>query len=154
MSEFPTWLLIIAGLIIFVLAVVAGYYVRKLHIAQKEQARQLAEQEQAAKAHRKQVSDSIQILARMLLDDRVSMTEASIRIRVSLDALRVGKSVREEFEAFYTVAKKSSHIPILKEWKKLSRKEQFQFEQEMAQLEAEYRDLTLDAARRVLGREF
>jgi hypothetical protein len=84
----------------------------------------------------------------------VGITEASIRIRVLLDALQVDKSVRDEFIAFYTLADKTSHIPILHDWKKLSRKQQFEFEQEMARVEAEYRDFTLDAARRILGREF
>lgn len=154
MSPFPTWLLVAAALIVFVLAVIAGYYLRKLHIAQKAQAQQLAELEQAAHDQRRRVNDSIQILARTLLDDGVGLTEASIRIRVLLDALQVGQSVRDEFVAFYSVADKTSHIPILQEWKKLPRKKQFQFEQEMARVEGEYRDFALDAAQRILGREF
>ncbi|WP_308367202.1 MULTISPECIES: DUF2489 domain-containing protein [unclassified Microbulbifer] len=154
MSPFPTWLLVAAALIDFVLAVIAGYYLRKLHIAQKAQAQQLAELEQAAHDQRRRVNDSIQILARTLLDDGVGLTEASIRIRVLLDALQVEQSVRDEFVAFYTVADKTSHIPILQEWKKLPRKKQFQFEQEMAKLEVEYRDFALDAAQRILGRSF
>lgn len=154
MSTFPTWLLVAAALTVLVLAMIAGYYLRKLHIAQKVQAQQLAELELAAQDQRRRVNDSIQILARTLLDDGVGLTEASIRIRVLLDALQVEQSVRDEFVAFYTVADKTSHIPILQEWKKLPRKKQFQFEQEMARVEGEYRDFALDAAQRILGREF
>ncbi|QFT55133.1 DUF2489 domain-containing protein [Microbulbifer sp. THAF38] len=154
MTMFPTWLLVVAALIIFSLAIVAGYYLRKLSIAQKKQAEQLAELEQAAEDQRERVNDSIQIIARSLLDDGVGLTEASIRIRVLLDALQVGDSVREEFVAFYTIAEKTSHIPILKEWKALPRKEQFQYELEMAQVEADYKDFALDAAKRILGRTF
>ncbi|USD23326.1 DUF2489 domain-containing protein [Microbulbifer variabilis] len=154
MTEFPIWLLVIAALIIFTLAVIAGYYLRKLSAAQKKQAEQLAELEQAAQEQRQRVNDSIQIIARSLLDDGVGLTEASIRIRVLLDALQVEDSVREEFVAFYTIAEKTSHIPILKEWKALPRKEQFQYELEMAQVEADYKDFALDAAKRILGRTF
>ncbi|WP_445357046.1 DUF2489 domain-containing protein [Microbulbifer sp. ANSA002] len=154
MTEFPIWLLVIAALIIFTLAVIAGYYLRKLSAAQKKQAEQLAELEQAAQEQRQRVNDSIQIIARSLLDDGVGLTEASIRIRVLLDALQVEESVREEFVAFYTIAEKTSHIPILKEWKALPRKEQFQYELEMAQVEADYKDFALDAAKRILGRTF
>jgi hypothetical protein len=154
MTEFPIWLLVIAALIIFTLAVIAGYYLRKLSSAQKKQAEQLAELEQAAQEQRQRVNDSIQIIARSLLDDGVGLTEASIRIRVLLDALQVEDSVREEFVAFYTIAEKTSHIPILKEWKALPRKEQFQYELEMAQVEADYKDFALDAAKRILGRTF
>ncbi|WP_444888848.1 DUF2489 domain-containing protein [Microbulbifer sp. JMSA008] len=154
MTGFPIWLLVIAALIIFTLAVIAGYYLRKLSAAQKKQAEQLAELEQAAQEQRQRVNDSIQIIARSLLDDGVGLTEASIRIRVLLDALQVEDSVREEFVAFYTIAEKTSHIPILKEWKALPRKEQFQYELEMAQVEADYKDFALDAAKRILGRTF
>jgi len=154
MTVFPTWLLVIAALIIFVLAVIAGYYLRKLQLAQKRQAAQLAELEQSAQDQRQRVNDSIQIIARTLLDDGVGLTEAAIRIRVLLDSLQVDKSVRDEFVAFYTIADKTSHIPILQEWKKLPRKKQFQFEVEMAEIEVEYKDFALDAAKRIIGREF
>ncbi|WP_444890497.1 DUF2489 domain-containing protein [Microbulbifer sp. VAAC004] len=154
MTVFPVFVLVIAALIIFFLATLAGYYLRKLAVAQKKQAEQLAELEQAAQEQRQRVNDSIQIIARSLLDDGVGLTEASIRIRVLLDALQVEDSVREEFVAFYTIAEKTSHIPILKEWKALPRKEQFQYELEMAQVEADYKDFALDAAKRILGRTF
>ncbi|WP_323844471.1 DUF2489 domain-containing protein [Microbulbifer magnicolonia] len=154
MTAFPTWLLLVAALIVFALAVVAGYYLRKLNVAQRQQAQQLAELEQAAADQRQRVNDSIQIIARTLLDDGVGLTEASIRIRVLLDALQVEQGVREEFVAFYTIAEKTSHIPILQDWKKLPRKKQFQFELEMARIEEEYKDFALDAARRILGRSF
>ncbi|AWF81623.1 DUF2489 domain-containing protein [Microbulbifer sp. A4B17] len=154
MTVFPTWLLVVAALIIFSLAVVAGYYLRKLSVAQKKQAEQLAELEQAAEDQRERVNDSIQIIARTLLDDGVGLTEASIRIRVLLDALQVEDKVREEFVAFYTIAEKTGHIPILKDWKELPRKEQFKYELEMAQVEADYKDFAMDAAKRILGRSF
>ena len=154
MTAFPAWLLVLAAVIIFVLAVVAGFYLRKLQVAQRAQAHQLAELEQSAAEQRERVNNSIQIIARTLLDDGVGLTEASIRIRVLLDALQVEQGVRDEFVAFYTIADKTSHIPILKDWKKLPRKKQFEFEKEMAALEDEYRDFALDAAKRILGRRF
>ncbi|SHE66444.1 Protein of unknown function [Microbulbifer donghaiensis] len=154
MSLFPTWLLIVAALIIFILAAVAGFYLRKLSVAQKAQAQQLAELERAAADQRQRVNDSIQIIARTLLDDGVGLTEASIRIRVLLDALQVEQGIRDEFVAFYQIAEKTSHIPILNDWKKLPRKKQFQYEIEMAKIEEEYKDFALDAARRILGRSF
>ncbi|WP_237056679.1 DUF2489 domain-containing protein [Microbulbifer sediminum] len=154
MTEFPTWLLVLAALVIFALAAIAGYYLRRLQVATRKQKQQLAELEQAAEEQRQRVNDSIQIIARTLLDEGVGMTEAAIRIRVLLDALQVEQGVKEEFVAFYTIADKTQHIPILQEWKKLSPKERFKFEIEMAALESEYRDFALDAARRILGRQF
>ncbi|SDK14894.1 DUF2489 domain-containing protein [Microbulbifer yueqingensis] len=154
MSVFPTWLLVVAALIVFALAAVAGWYLRRLQLATRAQKQQLEELERAAEDQRQRVNDSIQIIARTLLDEGVGLTEASIRIRVLLDALQVEAGVKEEFVAFYTVADKAAHIPILQEWKKLSPKERFRFEKEMAALETEYRDFALDAAQRILGRRF
>lgn len=154
MELFPTWLLIVAATIIVILALVAGYFLHKLSVAQKKQAKQLAELAQAAADQRRRVNDSIQIIARALLDEGIGLTEASIRIRVLLDALQVDQAVQDEFVAFYTLAEKTAHIPILQDWKQLSRKKQFQFELEMAKLETEYRDFALDAAKRMIGRSF
>ena len=154
MTEVPVWILVIAALVIVVLSAIATYYVLELRKVRKVQAQKLAEIEVAASEQRDRVNTSIQIIAKTLLDDGVGLTEAAIRIRVLLDSLQVADSVREEFVAFYTIADKTSHIPILKDWQALSRKEKFAFEKEMARVEAEYRDFALDAAKRILGRNF
>ncbi|MEW5250831.1 DUF2489 domain-containing protein [Microbulbifer sp. 2201CG32-9] len=154
MAIFPAWVLIVAAAIVFGLAVVAGFYWRKLQLAQRRQAAQLEALEKGVAAQRRNLIESIQILARTLLNDGVGLIEASIRIRVLMDALQLEQSVRDEFAVFFTVADKAGHIPILQEWQKLSRKKQFQYEQEMAALEAEYRDFALDAARRLSTRNF
>ena len=154
MTEVPVWILVIAALVIVGLSAVATYYVLELRKVRKVQAQKLAEIETAANEQRDRVNTSIQIIAKTLLDEGVGLTEASIRIRVLLDSLQVTDTVREEFVAFYTIADKTSHIPILEDWKKLSRKEKFAFEKEMARVEAEYRDFALDAAKRILGRNF
>ncbi|WP_231757462.1 DUF2489 domain-containing protein [Microbulbifer elongatus] len=154
MTEVPVWTLVVAGLIILVLSAIATYYCLELRTARKRQAQQLAELEAAADAQRERVNNSIQIIAKTLLEEGVGLTEASLRIRVLLDSLQVDPTVKEEFVAFYKVADKTSHIPILEDWKKLSRKEQFAFEKEMLRIEGEYRDFALDAAKRILGRSF
>ncbi|WKD51438.1 DUF2489 domain-containing protein [Microbulbifer spongiae] len=154
MALFPTWLLIVAATVVVILSVLAGYFLHKLSVAQKQQAEQLSALAQAAAGQRQRANESIQIIARALLDKGIGLTEASIRIRGLLDALQVDQAVRDEFVAFYTLAEKTAHIPILQEWKQLSRKQQFQFELEMARLEAEYGDFALDAAERMIGRSF
>ena len=154
MTEVPVWILVIAGLIILVLSAIATYYCLELRAARKRQAQQLAEIEVAAEAQRERVNNSIQIIAKTLLEEGVGLTEASIRIRVLMDSLQVTPAEKEEFVAFYKVADQTSHIPILEDWKKLSRKEKFAFEAEMARIEDDYRDFALDAAKRILGRTF
>ena len=154
MTEVPVWILIIAAAIIIVLSAIATYYVLELRKVRRNQKQRLAELEAAAHAQRDRVNTSIQIIAKTLLDEGVGLTEASLRIRVLLDSLQVEDTVKNEFVAFYKVADQTSHIPILQDWKKLSRKEKFAFEKEMARVEDEYRDFALDAAKRILGRKF
>lgn len=154
MIAVPAWLLIAALSVVLLLAGIAVFYCVKLFRAQKRQAKQLAKQEVAARAQRQHVNESIQILARSLLDGSIALTEAAIRIRALLDALQVGDPVREELVVFYTLAEKTNHIPILQDWKKLPRKRKLIFEQEMAQLEVRYREFALDAAKKIIGRNF
>ncbi|MCH9692671.1 MAG: DUF2489 domain-containing protein [Gammaproteobacteria bacterium] len=150
----PLWLLVAACAIILLLAGIAVFYCVKLFRVQKRQSIELASQQAAALEQRQRINTSIQILAKALLDNSVSLTEAAIRIRALLDALQVEQSVREEFAVLYSLANKTSHIPILQDWKQLPRKEKLRFEQEMLQLEAQYRDFAVDAAKKILGRNF
>lgn len=144
----------LAGLVIGVLSVVAGYYLWQLHL-QKQRikfAQQQSLEEQQAK--RKEVNNSIQILARGTLQNQLTITEASIRISALLDSLSVPDAVRAEYQAFYLLAAKTSHIPIKDKWKALSKKEKFEFDRERESLEFEHADSITLAAKGILGKTF
>ncbi len=147
-------LLIIGLIIVSILAAIAGVLLYKVHKQNQAQRLLLAEKEQAIREQRAHVNRSIQILAQASQSEDLTLTEASIRISVLLDSLGVGDDVREEFSAFYQLRSLTEHIPILDGWKKLSRKEQMQFDLQRMKHEASYRDFVLDAAVRIKGREF
>lgn len=154
MSEFPVWLVVVAITIIAVLTVIATYYLCLLYKQKKRQqnAIELIEKEQAEQKDR--INNSIQIIARSVGSDDLTLTEASIRISVLLDGLGVHESIKDEFSAFYQVREAASHIPILDAWKKLDKKEKRRLTKEREALEAQYREFVLDAARRIVGRRF
>ncbi|HTF85314.1 MAG TPA: DUF2489 domain-containing protein [Cellvibrio sp.] len=147
-------LLVIGLIIVSILAAIAGVLLYKVHKQNQAQRLLLAEKEQAIREQRAHINRSIQILAQASQSEDLTLTEASIRISVLLDSLGVGDDVREEFSAFYQLRSLTEHIPILDGWKKLSRKEQMQFDLQRMKHEASYRDFVLDAAVRIKGREF
>lgn len=149
------WVWILAGgSVIVILAGIAVYLHWQLHkqrCAEKELQKKIKKQEEEKLDY---INSSIQILAQGLLEDQLSVTEASIRISVLLSYLANNETHKKDFAVFYQVANKTSHIPILEEWKKLGIKERLRFDQERAVVEAEYEDFVRDAAQRVIGKRF
>jgi hypothetical protein len=99
------------------------------------------------------INRSIQVIARAFEGQQLGATEASIRISVLLDALDVSDEVKDEFSAFYQLAKEASHIPILDAWKALPKQQRMAFDKELLVLEEKYQDVVLDAAGRIQGRK-
>jgi hypothetical protein len=147
-------LLVIAVTVIVMLAIVAGqlqYRVCKLRREQKERQEAL---EREGEAQRERVNRSIQIIAKSVGNEDITLTEASIRISVLLDSLGVEEPVREEFSAFYQLAEANGHIPILDEWRKLTPKQKFALDHQRITQEVHYQEFVIDAAKRIQGRVF
>lgn len=153
------YLLVVLGvLIILVLGFIAGRLVYKVYVQQKERAIKLhaleAANQKAQIEQRQWLNKSIQILAQAVQGNELTFTEASIRISGLLDALNVSADIKEEFSAFYQLREKTSHIPYLDAWQKLSNEEQKKFDLERLQQEATFNDFVADAAKRIKGRDF
>ena len=144
----------LASLVVLVLTVIAGYYLWLLY--QQKQKLKLAEQETRAELARKRkyINDSIQILARGTLQSQLTLTEASIRISTLLDSLPVAPEVQKEYIAFYQLAEKTAHIPIMEDWKALSKKEKFNFDRQREEFEFQHADAIMAAAERSIGKQF
>jgi Protein of unknown function (DUF2489) len=152
------FLIIAGGIIILILSVIAIRLLYKVYQLNKERHKKLIAQEKAnqesQRVHREWLNKSIQLLARGLDNNELSLTEASIRISGLLDVLGTDEKIKTEFLAFYQLKEKTQHIPYLEAWKNLSPAEQNKFDLERIQHEAAYQDFVSDAAKRILGREF
>jgi len=151
------WILILmalAVLIVLALALVAGVLQYRVYQQNKARAARLDQQASEQRAQRERVNKSIQVIAQAVHSDDLTMTEASIRIRVLLDSLGVADSVREEFSAFYELAEATEHIPILDDWKALPTKKKMAFDRERITQEQFFEKRVLDAAKRIRGRAF
>ena len=152
-------IVIAAGvLIIGVLALIASRLLLQVHQQKKLRERKLLELEESnAKAQQEQrawLNKSIQILAQAVGREELTLTEASIRIAGLLDALDANESIKTEFSAFYQLREKTSHIPYLDAWKNLSDAEQRKFDMERLRQEATFNDFVMDAAQRIIGKNF
>ena len=145
----------IAGiLIIAVLAVIAYRLQKQVDAMEAKKATQQAEYEKQQQEKRDSMNRSIQILAQGLLTNQVTKTEAAIRIGGLLEFLEADEATKEEFSALFQLAQACSHIPILEKWKALPTKEKMCYDNERLALEEKYGDFVMDAAKRIIGREF
>ncbi len=140
----------IAAAIIAVLTAVAAYYLVLLY-KKKRSDQQKEEVVRGALAERRgRNRDSIVILARAVIDDQVSLTEASIRINALLPSLSLDEKRQEELRVFQQLAEATAHIPILERWKALPRKEKQAYDKEREAIEANYQDFVLSAAKHIV----
>ena len=138
---------------VFIVLVLAGY---ALHLHRKLQ-RLDAEREKARLAFEQQLKDkaaetskSIIILAKGLVADELSVTEACLRISWLLTQIDAEARDSEAYSVFFQVADATSHIPILEAWKALTREQRKAFDLERLKIEKAFGDFVLAAAKKLL----
>lgn len=144
----------LAILIVALLSMVAMYYVIKLKQHKAKVQSVLDEQEKAMLAKQQENHKSIVFLANALLQDQLTLTEAGMRIHWLSKSIDMSETQREMALVFEKVATATQHIPILEEWKKLTRKQQFQFDKQRVAIEKEYSDFAMDSAKKIIESNF
>jgi hypothetical protein len=133
------------------LIVALSWYIVHLLRAQRQrrtqQQERLAEAEKKAREQREYLISSIRVIARaMSSDEKMTLTEGCIRLKVLLDNLKPELHQNPDFEIIATHYEATRHIPYLKEWKSLDRSQQRRYQREMDTLERRHRDALLLAA--------
>ena len=144
----------LAILIVTSLSVVAMYYVVKLKQHKARVQSVLDEQEKAMLVKQQENHKSIVFLANALLQDQLSLTEAGMRINWLSKSIDMSENQRDMALVFEKIAAATQHIPILDEWKKLTRKQQFQLDKQRLSIEKEYSDFALDSAKKIVESNF
>jgi len=96
-----------------------------------------------------EVSKSVYLIADAMLDDKMTHTEACLRICALSNHLSSRETFRREYGVLFTVAEATAHFPILDEWKSLDKSQQKAFTQERQSIEKKYADAVIEAATRV-----
>ena len=144
------FLIVLAVLIVMVLGAYALHLHRKVQAldAERENTRLAFEQQLKDKAE--ETSKSIIILAKGLVADELSITEACLRISWLLTQITPEARESEACSVFYQVADATAHIPILDAWKALTRAQRKAFDLERLETEKAFGDFVLDAAKKLL----
>ncbi len=108
---------------------------------QARQTQQAREQQlrQQAQEHRRYLVDSVRLIAAAVLnDEKMTLTEGCLRLKVLLDNLAPHLLQHQDFVVIERVYEATRHIPFLAEWKALSKVEQARYQLQMVQVEAEH----------------
>lgn len=140
----------VAIIIIAILSGIAGYYQFLLYKKNKaDRAAETLFNEEMRQRRQKNIN-SITIISRAVLDEQVSLTEASIRINALLPTLNLDNDVFDSLTVFRQLSEATAHIPILEKWKALPRKEKIAFDHEREKIEAKFRDFVVVAAQKIV----
>ena len=139
--------LVIGCLLVVVLAgyaVFLGVQLRRQNHRQRDLDRQLNEQRVTSDSEARQ---SVQIIARALLQKDLSDTEAAMRIAFLSQKIIATQDELDAFKVFQQLAEATAHIPILEDWALLDRSEQRRLTAEREKIETDYREFIAAGAK-------
>ncbi len=146
----PDYIVITMVLIVLALAAYAASLCLQVYQKKQQSKQSQLAQAQQVQQRRESAQQSIDIILRCLLQNQVSLTEAAIRVSGLSKGLKPSTLEQEFYQPFDALALATSHIPILGDWKKLSRAEQRKYDVEREEIENSHRDRVMDAARRLV----
>lgn len=133
-------MLVAAALLLAGLGTYAGYLGYKLRqqgivaeLAEKQLAEELAAKESSAR-------QSVQIIARALVQKDLTETEAAMRIAWLSQQIKLSEDEAQQVSVFQQLAVATSHIPILDDWKALSKSEKRRLDAERESIELNFRE--------------
>lgn len=130
----------VAAVALLGLSVYAAYLALQLR-AQRRQ-RETSKLELAAhlKGKEAEARQSVQIIARALVQKDLSETEAAMRIAWLSQQISLSPDEATHFTVFQQLAEATAHIPILDDWSALSKLEKLRLDVEREDIEARYRE--------------
>ena len=107
----------------------------------------LQQQEQQARseiARLDYIYESLNVIARAVLDGQCPITEGCIRMAVLMDNLSLDCNSKHRFSVLFDVYNATRHIPTHSRWQALGRKEKRQYQQQMLTLEKQHQSTVMD----------
>lgn len=130
-----------AGVVIVLAAVTARLWWQVGQQKKAQQQRLQAQQDRQAQREQERIQyiyESLNVIARAVLDDQCPVTEGCIRMAVLMDNLSLDCDTKNRFSPIFKIYHATRHIPTHSSWKALERKQQQSFKQEMFALEREH----------------
>ena len=142
----PMTIVVLMVVLVLALVAYASYLLVLLANQRSKERRQRQLAEQAIGEKQIDNQNSINIIARCLLQEQVTLTEAAIRISTLARSMQPALVEQQYYLPFDELAKATSHIPILDGWRQLSREQKKQLGTERESIEQVHKQRVLDAA--------
>ena len=126
------------SLLLIALGIYAGYLsfqLRRQRLVAEGAEKQLAEELASKEAEARQ---SVQIIARALVQKDLSETEAAMRIAWLSQQIKLSEDEAQQVSVFHQLAVATSHIPILDDWAALSKSEKRRLDSERQSIESNF----------------
>ena len=144
MTDFDLSSLVGIGIVLiaalFIYALHLGY---RLFGQAKERERVLSQVQADMVLKDVEARQAIQVIARALLQNDLSDTEAAMRISFLSQQVAATSEELESFSIFQQLAEATSHIPILEDWIALERTEKRRLNMERENIEAGFKEFIL-----------
>lgn len=128
------------ALAVCLLVIVASiYFISRQLKLNKQRADRIQAGEQRLQEERAKRIESVRILMQAIEeDDKLTWTEAAIRVKNLLDQLSIDLSEHDSVSAIYVIEQNTQHIPTHDQWNELPLKARRKYRDEMDALEAKH----------------
>jgi len=138
--------LLLAAIALFSVGGYAAYLALQLYRRRQRLDQGKRELEQRLKDKETEARQSVQIIARALVQKDLSETEAAMRISWLSQQIALSADEAQHFSVFQQLAVATAHIPILDDWAALAKAEKRRLNTEREGIEMSYRDFVQASA--------
>ncbi len=147
MSETAIKLWIMTGVVLIAALLIYALYLGFRLVGQAKERQRMSNQVQADMDLRDvEARQAIQVIARALLQNDLSDTEAAMRISFLSQQVVATSEELESFSIFQQLAEATSHIPILDDWIALERTEKQRLNSEREGIEQGFKEFIRSSA--------
>ena len=133
-------MLLLAAVVLFAVGGYAAYLALQLYRRRQRLENGKRELENRLKVKDAEARQSVQIIARALVQKDLSETEAAMRISWLSQQIVLSAAEAQHFSVFQQLAVATAHIPILDDWAALEKSEKRRLNTEREGIELTFRD--------------
>ena len=137
---------LLAAVVLFAVGGYAAYLALQLYRRRQRLENGKRELENRLKVKDAEARQSVQIIARALVQKDLSETEAAMRISWLSQQIILSTDEAQHFSVFQQLAMATAHIPILDDWAALEKSEKRRLGKEREGIEVAYRDFVQTSA--------
>jgi hypothetical protein len=147
-------LIISALIIILILAIIAGYLLYKVLLLNKQKEQQSKENQDAWVQNRNELIKDIHFIANSMSQQQCEITEGCMRLEYLINKVDDSPQMRIDFQYIYKHYDATAAMPIRDAYQALTKKEQFQLDNDRTKLEAQHKADVLNDTKKLAVHNF